>query len=343
MNASKKILVTGGAGYIGSHTFVELINAGYEGVIIDDFSNSQDEVLKRLETIIGSPVKCYRVDCKDEGQLRKVFEREADIFGAIHFAAFKAVGESARFPLKYYHNNIGSLVTLLNVMTDLNVSNLVFSSSCTVYGQPDKLPVTENTPLKPAESPYGETKQICEKIINDTVWTTDELKAVTLRYFNPIGAHPSGLIGELPLGKPDNLVPFITQTAAGILDQLTVFGNDYDTSDGTCVRDYIHVVDLAKAHVNAMQWLSNQTEPAFSEIFNIGTGSGNTVLEAIQAFEEISGEKLNYVIGERRVGDIEQIFANVEKANAILGWRTGLSLRDALKDAWGWQKNLKAI
>ncbi len=337
---AKKIIVTGGAGYIGSHTVVELVESGYEPIIIDNFSNAEHRVMDRLETITGRPTKLYEGDCTDESFTRGVIEKEGDIGGVIHFAAYKAVGESVQKPLAYYKNNIDSLLVLLELMKQYNVNNFVFSSSCTVYGQPDQLPVTEDTPKKPAESPYGNTKQICEEIIEDFVASVDDFKAVSLRYFNPIGAHPSSLIGELPLGVPSNLVPFVTQTAAGLREKLTVFGEDYNTPDGTCIRDYIHVVDLAKAHVKAVDFIQKSGGTTLNELFNLGTGKGNSVLEVIKTFEEVAGEKLNFEIGPRRSGDVEQVYASVDKSNKILGWTAELDLGQALKDAWNWQKTL---
>jgi UDP-glucose 4-epimerase len=336
-----KILVTGGAGFIGSHTIVELYQAGYQPVIIDDFSNSNRSVLQGLKQILGYDVPYYAEDCGQPEVLRQIFRKEG-IAGVIHFAAFKAVGESVKQPLKYYENNLGSLITLLKVMLEENLTNLVFSSSCTVYGQPDKLPVSEDSPMQPAESPYGNTKQVCEAIIRDTVKSGVAMKAISLRYFNPIGAHASANIGELPIGTPGNLVPFITQTAAGLRDQLTVFGNDYHTPDGTCVRDYIHVVDLAKAHVKALVLLFNQEKSNYYDFFNIGTGEGISVMQVIKTFEEVTGVKLNYRIGERRSGDIEQIYAEVNKATNVLHWVAEKSLPEALTDAWRWQQKLLA-
>lgn len=340
----KKILVTGGAGYIGSHTVVELAAANYIPVIIDNFSNAEKTVITALEKLIGEPVKLYEGDCTDADFMQDVFAREKQISGVIHFAAYKAVGESVQQPLKYYENNVGSLVLLLKVMKQFGVQNLVFSSSCTVYGEPDTLPVTENSPKKPAQSPYGNTKQICEEIIEDVCNQSAKYekgtKAVSLRYFNPVGAHPSALIGELPLGVPNNLVPFVTQTAAGLRNSLTVFGDDYDTVDGTCVRDYIHVVDLAKAHVKALSYLDDQKEEIFYDFFNVGTGNGNSVLELINTFEKVSGQKLNYTVGERRSGDVEKVYANVDKVNKKLDWHASYSLEDSLRDSWNWQKNL---
>lgn len=344
MVEKKKILVTGGAGYIGSHTVVELAAANYIPVIIDNFSNAEKKVITALEKLIGEPVKLYEGDCTDPKFMEEVFTQEKNISGVIHFAAYKAVGESVQQPLKYYENNVGSLVLLLKVMEQFGVQNLVFSSSCTVYGEPDTLPVTESSPKKPAQSPYGNTKQICEEIIEDVCNSAAKYeiatKAVSLRYFNPIGAHPSALIGELPLGVPNNLVPFVTQTAAGLRNSLTVFGDDYDTVDGTCVRDYIHVVDLAKAHVKALSYLEEQTADTFYDFFNVGTGNGNSVLELINAFEKVSGQKLNYTIGNRRGGDVEKVYANVDKVNQKLNWHASHSLEDSLRDSWNWQKKL---
>jgi UDP-glucose 4-epimerase len=336
-----KILVTGGAGYIGSHAVVELAQAGYEPVIVDDFSNSETTVLAGLREILGRDVPCHRIDCGNAEALHQVFRQEGDIKGVIHFAAYKAVGESVQKPLAYFHNNVGSLITLLQVMKDESVENLVFSSSCTVYGIPDQLPVTEATPTKPASSPYGRTKQMCEDIVHDAANAADnKTHTILLRYFNPIGAHESAKIGELPLGVPNNLVPFITQTAAGLRDKLTIFGDDYDTADGTNVRDYIHVVDLAKAHVVAVQRLLDRKASDVVETFNVGTGHGNTVLEVVKAFEEASGQKLNYSIGPRRVGDVPAIYADATKSAEVLGFKTETSLRDSLASAWKWQQTL---
>lgn len=335
-----KILVTGGAGYIGSHTVVELVEAGFEPVLIDNFSNSKESALEGIKAILGRDLVCHKIDCADAGALKRVFEQEQNIAGVIHFAAYKAVGESVDEPLKYYHNNVGSLVTLLQVMEAFNVFNLVFSSSCTVYGIPEELPVTEQTPVQKANSPYGNTKKMCEEILADLASSGSRMKSIALRYFNPIGAHPSAKIGELPLGVPNNLVPFITQTAAGIREQITVFGNDYDTSDGTCIRDYVHVVDLAKAHVVAVErLLQNKAESI--EFYNVGTGTGNTVLEAIHAFEHATGQKLNYKIGPRRAGDVPKIYADVTKATEVLGFKTTSTLEEAMKSAWDWQLSLQ--
>jgi UDP-glucose 4-epimerase len=334
----KKILVTGGAGYIGSHTVVELAQAGYEPVIIDNFSNSKESALAGIQSILGREVPCHRIDCGDAEALRQVFKAEGDIAGVIHFAAYKAVGESVQKPLAYFHNNVSSLITLLQVMQESGVENLVFSSSCTVYGVPDQLPVTEATPTKPANSPYGRTKQMCEDIVHDAASAPgNQTRTILLRYFNPIGAHASAKIGELPLGVPNNLVPFITQTAAGIREKLTINGNDYDTPDGTNVRDYIHVVDLAKAHIAAVQRLLDRKASDVVETFNVGTGHGNSVLEVVQTFEQASGQKLNYVIGPRRPGDVPAIYADATKAAEVLGFKTETSLYDSLASAWKWQ------
>lgn len=333
-----KILVTGGAGFIGSHTVIELVNAGYEPIIIDNFDNSDKSVLQGIKKILKRPVKCYAKDCNDAKTLEKIFKKE-DIKGVIHFAAYKAVGESVEKPLKYYENNVGSLITLLQTMLKCGVKNLVFSSSCTVYGQPDEIPVTEDTPRKPAASPYGNTKAMGEDILRDTIIAKEPMKIISLRYFNPIGAHPSAHIGELPNGVPSNLVPFITQTAIQKREKLTVFGNDYHTPDGTNIRDFIHVVDLAKAHVSALQLLDKQQDNYY-DVFNIGTGSGNTVLELIKTFEKVNKLKLNYEIGPRRAGDVEKIYGNVEKAEKLMGWKTEKTLEESLKDAWRWEKKL---
>lgn len=335
----KKILITGGAGYIGSHTAVELWNAGMEPIIVDDLSNTSENVLQRLLEITGKQFTFYKGDCNDKPLMQQIFT-EHQIAGVIHFAAFKAVGESTQVPLNYYKNNVGSLLVLLDVMREKGIHDLVFSSSCTVYGQPDVLPVTEATPRKDAESPYGNTKKICEDILVDYVKSKPGIRVIALRYFNPVGAHPTSKIGELPIGTPQNLVPYITQTAAGIREKLTVFGNDYDTPDGSCVRDYIHVVDVADAHVKALSHLSSQ-ESNFYDVFNVGTSNGNTVLEVIQAFEKVSGEKLNYVIGPRRPGDVEKTWADTAKINQVLGWYPKFSLEDSMRDSWNWQKSLK--
>ena len=334
-----KILVTGGAGYIGSHAVVELQQAGYQPIIIDNFNNSQESALAGIESILGTTVPIYRIDCADETALRGVFQAEPGIAGVIHFAAFKAVGESVAKPLAYYQNNLGSLLALLAVMPEFGVDKLVFSSSCTVYGIPDALPVTEATPTKKATSPYGATKQMAEDILND-VAAAGGPRTILLRYFNPIGAHESAKIGELPLGVPNNLVPFITQTAAGIREKLTVYGTDYDTPDGSCIRDYIHVVDLAKAHVVAVRRLLDGQAIDRVETFNVGTGRGNTVLEVVRTFEEVSGQKLNVLLGPRRSGDVPAIYADATKAAEVLGFKTETSLADSLASSWKWQQTL---
>lgn len=334
-----KILVTGGAGFIGSHTVVELYSSGFQPVIVDNLSNSEEKALAGIERIIGQKIPFYSADCNDRSALMAIFEKE-HIEGVIHFAASKAVGESVEKPLMYYQNNIGSTVLLLEIIQAFGVKNFVFSSSCTVYGQPDELPVTEETPRKEAASPYGNTKRICEDIIRDVVVSKVGLKAISLRYFNPIGAHESAEIGELPRGVPSNLVPYITQAAAGLRGQLVVFGDDYDTADGTCVRDFIHVVDLAKAHVKALELLDKTNQENYYDVFNVGTGDGATVLQLIQTFEEVNGLQLNYQIGPRRPGDVEKIYAQVDKVNNIMGWQAQKTLADALRDAWRWQQKL---
>jgi UDP-glucose 4-epimerase len=336
-----KILVTGGAGFIGSHTIVELVEAGFEPIVLDNFQNSERSVLEGIEQICERRIKVYAIDCTDSDALDAVFLQEGDIGGVIHFAADKAVGESVNHPIRYYQNNLVSLLSLLQVMAERDVHNLVFSSSCTVYGQPETLPVTEQTPVQPALSPYGNTKQICEEIIRDTVASGATLQALSLRYFNPIGAHPSALIGELPLGVPNNLIPFITQTAAGLRQQLSIYGHDYSTPDGTCIRDYIHVVDLAKAHVRALTYLGELDKENHYDTINLGTGRGASVLEVVNTFEKATGVKLNYRLTERRPGDIEQIWASVDKATHLLNWKTELSLEQGLKDAWRWQQRLQ--
>jgi UDP-glucose 4-epimerase len=333
-----KILVTGGTGYIGSHTVVELINEGFEVVIVDDLSNSQKEVLDGIEKISGVRPEFHNFDLCNEAEVNKFLQKHHDIESIIHFAASKAVGESVVKPLLYYRNNLFSLVFLLEAMKKLKIPNIVFSSSCTVYGQPDKLPVTEQTPFKPAESPYGNTKQICEEILRDTCSITPEINAVSLRYFNPVGAHDTALIGELPRGVPNNLVPFITQTAAGLRQQLSVFGNDYDTPDGSAVRDYIHVVDLAIAHVVAVKRLLSKKQKKNYEFFNIGTGKGLTVLEVIRIFEEVNNLKLNYKIVDRRPGDVVKIYADTSLANQELGWTAKRGAAEMMRSAWLWQQ-----
>ena len=331
------IIVTGGAGYIGSHTVVELLAEGYKPIIVDNFCNSEKSVIDGLKKITGEKIALYEGDCTDKSFMQSVFE-ETNPVGVIHFAAYKAVGESVEKPLEYYHNNIVSLLVLLDVMKEHACNTLVFSSSCTVYGTPDRLPVTEETPTQKAISPYGNTKQISEDIIHDTVTTRSGLSAISLRYFNPIGAHPSGFIGELPRGVPSNLVPFVAQTAAGWREQLVVHGNDYNTPDGSNIRDYIHVVDLAKAHVKTLEYLENKTN--FYDAINVGTGKGTSVLEVVTSFEKVIGQKLNYKIGPRRSGDVEQIYASVDKSKKVLNWETELTVEDALRDAWNWQQTL---
>jgi UDP-glucose 4-epimerase len=330
------ILVTGGAGFIGSHTVVELQKVGFTSIILDNFSNSDIKVVDGLEKIMGEKVKCYQANINDASVWDTIFT-EQKIDGIIHFAANKAVGESVEKPLKYYRNNVAATVLMIEKMIEHGINNLVFSSSCTVYGQPEALPVTEDSPVQPATSPYGNSKQICEEIIRDTVQSTNNLHAISLRYFNPIGAHESCLIGELPLGVPANLVPFLTQSVAGIRGQLAVYGNDYDTPDGTAIRDYIHVVDLAKAHVSALNLLLKQPEGRYYDFFNIGTGKGSSVLEVITAFEEATGLKVDYAIKPRREGDVVAVYADCTKSKTILGWQTEKTLKDALGDAWKWQ------
>jgi UDP-glucose 4-epimerase len=336
---TKEILVTGGAGFIGSHTVVELVAAGYAPIIIDDFSNSEKSVLPNLEKLTGKKLTFYEGKFQDPDLLRKVFN-EHKITGVIHFAAYKAVGESVGQPLKYFDNNVSGLVTLLKELESHQISSLVFSSSCTVYGQTDKLPLTEDSPVQQAASPYGATKQMDEIIITDTTRASSNLRSLSLRYFNPIGAHPSALIGKLPRGVPSILVPFITQAVAGWRDKLTVFGDDYPTPDGTNIRDYIHVVDLSKAHVKAVEYLADKAS-GFYDIFNIGTGRGSSVLQVIKTFEEVTGKKVPYVIGDRRSGDIVASYAAAGKANKLLGWKAEKNLADALADAWRWQQTLK--
>lgn len=339
----KKILVAGGTGYIGSHTTVELQNAGYEVVIIDDLSNSNMEVLDGIERITGVRPAFVKLDLKDKEGTRKALEAHPGIDGVILFAASKAVGESVQQPLKYYRNNITTLINILELMPELGMKGIVFSSSCTVYGQPDPefLPVTESAPIKPALSPYGNTKQINEEIIQDTIHAGAPFKSIILRYFNPIGAHPTAEIGELPNGVPQNLIPYLTQTAMGIRKELSVFGDDYNTPDGSCIRDYINVVDLAKAHVIAMDRMLENKSDEKVEIFNLGTGNGVSVLELINTFEKATGVKVPHKIVGRREGDIEKVWANPEKANTVLGWKAVETLEDTLKSAWNWQVKLR--
>lgn len=332
----KTILVTGGLGFIGSHTVVELQNSGFKVIVIDDLSNSRIEVLDSITKITGTKPNFHKVDLRNKKEVKNFFDLNT-IDGIIHFAAFKAVGESVEKPLEYYENNIGSLVYLLQEMRDRNLDNFIFSSSCTVYGQADKLPITENAPIKPAESPYGNTKQIGEEIIKDSC-NAHKLNAIALRYFNPIGAHESIEIGELPLGIPQNLIPYVTQTAAGIRSQLSVFGDDYETPDGTAIRDYIHVVDLAKAHIAALKRLLNKDNESNFEHYNIGTGKGTSVLEIITAFQNSTGKALNYKTVERRAGDVTAAYADTTIANEKLNWKTEKTLEEALKSAWNWQE-----
>jgi UDP-glucose 4-epimerase len=331
-----KILVTGGLGFIGSHTVVELINAGYEPVIVDDLSNSDPKILDQLAKIIGYKPVFHQLDLCDEQGVKDLAVTEPDIAGIIHFAAFKAVGESVQYPLKYYRNNFYSLLNLLDAYKDKPV-NFVFSSSCTVYGQPEVLPVTENAPVQPAQSPYGNTKQIAEEILKDMIAAGSSYKVISLRYFNPVGAHETALIGELPIGVPQNLVPFITQTAIGKREKITVFGDDYNTPDGSCVRDYIHVVDLAKAHVAALRLLEKDSFKGY-DVFNLGTGNGSTVLQVIHAFERATGIKVNYQIGPRRGGDVEQVWGDVTKSANGLNWKAELDLDTMMSSAWEWEK-----
>ncbi len=336
----KKILVTGGTGYIGSHTVVELFEAGYTPIIVDNLSNSNIGVLKQIEKITGQQPAYYNFDLCDEAKVIEFIEANQDIQGVIHFAAYKAVGESVEKPLKYYHNNFFSLINLLNAYSNKSI-DFVFSSSCTVYGQPDENPVTEAAEVKKAESPYGNTKQIAEEILKETADSHPNFNIISLRYFNPVGAHKSALIGELPLGVPQNLVPYITQTAVGKREKITVFGDDYDTPDGSAIRDYIHVVDLAKAHVAAIKRLENKASSKNYDVFNIGTGNGYSVLEVIKAFEESTGRKLNYEIGPRRVGDIEKVWGDVTKSTKELGWKAKLDIVEMMRSAWSWETYLK--
>jgi UDP-glucose 4-epimerase len=339
----KKILVTGGTGYIGSHTAVELLEAGYEVVIVDNLSNSQADVIDSIEKITGKRPAFENFDLCDKQKVFDLFERHHTISAIIHFAAFKAVGESVEKPLDYYHNNLLSLMNLLYAMEKFGQPGMVFSSSCTVYGQPDVLPVTESAPIKAALSPYGNTKQISEEIIRDSLHANKKLKAISLRYFNPIGAHKSALIGELPLGIPLNLVPFVTQAVAGLRDKLKVYGNDYNTPDGTAIRDYINVTDLAKAHVIAVKRLLENNAKSNFEIFNLGTGKGVSVLEIIKTFEKATGEKVKFEIVDRRPGDIEQVWADTTFANTELGWKATATLEETLASAWKWEKKIRNI
>lgn len=338
-----KVLVTGGLGFIGSHTVVELQHKGFEVVIIDDLSNSSIDVINGITAITGQSPQFEQIDLKEKSSVEAFFEKHHDILGVIHFAASKAVGESVEKPLLYYENNLNTLIYMLKSVVELETSNLIFSSSCTVYGQADTMPITENAPTKPAESPYGNTKQIGEEIIKDTCKVYPILNAIALRYFNPIGAHPTAKIGELPIGVPQNLVPFITQTAAGLRKELSVFGNDYPTPDGTCIRDYIHVVDLAKAHVIALERLIHKKNSDNYEVFNLGTGTGSSVLEVIHSFEKVSGKALPYKFAPKREGDVIQAYANTTKANDELGWKAESTLEDAMSSAWKWEQQIRNI
>ena len=333
-----KILVTGGAGYIGSHTVVELLQSGYEPVVVDSLVNSDGSLIGGIEKITGKKVNFLKGDCCDKKFVAEVFRTQGPIDAVIHFAAFKSVGESASIPLEYHQNNVGSLLVLLEVMKDFKVKDIIFSSSCTVYGQPDQIQVNENAPFKRAESAYGATKQICERILEDV--STVGYRVISLRYFNPIGAHPTTEIGEIAIGIPNNLIPYVTQTAAGLREKLTVFGDDYDTPDGSCLRDFIHVVDVATAHVSALDYLKTLPSHKLFDAFNLGTGMPVSVLEVIRKFENVTGKKLAYSIGPRRPGDVVKVYADPQKANKVLGWKTKFSIEDGLLHAWNWQKKL---
>ncbi len=334
------VLVTGGTGYIGSHTVVELINKGYTPIIADNFSNSRRDILAAIEKIAGKEIIFIEADLCDKATVKKIFN-DHKIDATIHFAAFKAVGESVNDPLKYYRNNLVSLINLLEIYKELNLDNFVFSSSCSVYGEQEILPVSESSILSKAESPYGNTKQIGEEILSDTL-KVSSFNGIALRYFNPAGAHSSALIGEYPWQPPSNLVPVITQTAIGKREAVTVFGNDYNTKDGTCVRDYIHVVDIAKAHIAAIERLVNKKNTENYEVYNLGSGTGNTVLEVIQTFEKVTGQKLNYIMGPRRSGDVEKVYADTTKANTLLNWKTELGLEEIVSSAWKWEKAINS-
>ena len=336
-----KILVTGGLGFIGSHTVVELQKKGFDVVIVDNLSNAEEKVLDGIVNITGKKPAFEQFDLRDKSKVENFFSRHTDIEGVIHFAASKAVGESVEKPLLYYENNLGVLTYLLQELSKKGKASLIFSSSCTVYGQADSMPITEDAPVKPAESPYGNTKQVGEEIIRDTCKVTPHLSAIALRYFNPIGAHPSVEIGELPVGVPQNLVPFITQTGIGMREQLSVYGDDYPTEDGTCIRDYIHVVDLAKAHVAALQRLVKDENEENYEVFNLGTGTGSSVLDVIKSFERVSGRKLNYKVVSRREGDVIEAYADTQKANTVLGWKAQSTLDEAMKSAWDWEQKIR--
>ena len=339
MSESKKILVTGGAGFIGAHTVAELIDAGYTPVIVDDLSTTDRTLLNGLKDLYGKEPVFYQIDCGDKDRLASVFQKEQNITAVMHFAAFKSVGESVQEPIKYYRNNINSLISVLENMQKFNVQELIFSSSCTVYGQPDIIPVTEQAPFKKAESPYGATKQMCERILEDVF--SSGYKIISLRYFNPVGAHPSACIGELPAGIPNNLVPYVTQTASGIREVLTVFGDDYPTPDGTCIRDYIHVCDVASAHVQALKYLEGITSPNF-DAFNLGTGIGVSVLELVHSFEKANQVKVNYKIGARRPGDVIQVYADPSKIQSAIKWKAKFTLEEAMRHSWVWQQKISA-
>jgi UDP-glucose 4-epimerase len=338
MNTANHVLVTGGAGYIGGHTVVELVQAGFKVTVVDNLERSDYKIVEGIEAITKSKIDFHKIDCLDDASMDRLFSQNK-FSTVIHFAAFKSVNESVADPMSYYKNNVGSLVTLLEVMKKHAVSDLIFSSSCTVYGQPDVIPVDESAPFKRAESPYGATKQMCERILEDAA--TIGFRVVSLRYFNPVGAHESTLIGELPIGVPNNLVPYVTQTAAGIREKLTVFGNDYDTPDGSCVRDFIHVVDVALAHVSAIHYLNKQAKGNFFETFNLGTGIGVSVLELVNKFIEVTGIKLPYTIGPRRPGDIEKVYADPRKINKAFGWKAKYGLGESLLHAWNWEKKIR--
>lgn len=335
-----KILVTGGCGYIGAHTIIDLIENGFEVISADNNSRSNENILDAIEKITGKKIKNYKVDLCIYDDTVAIFQENRDIVGIIHFAAYKSVGESVKKPLLYFENNLNSLINILKCADEFAVPNFVFSSSCTVYGNPDSIPVTEDTPMKPAASAYGATKQMGEQIVHEAI-NSSHIKAILLRYFNPVGAHPSGLIGELPLGKPENLVPAITQTAIGKLPMMQVWGNDYETRDGSCVRDYIHVCDIAHAHILALNYLLQNKNQSNCDVFNLGTGDGHTVLEIINEFEKASGTKLNYKIGPRRPGDVIAIYANNDKAKTLLGWQPKFNLQQMMATAWQWELKLK--
>jgi len=340
MAETNHILVTGGAGYIGSHTLVELIKAGYKVTVVDNLERSEPKIIKGVEQITNSKIDFHKIDCLDFDALDSLFSKN-EFTTVIHFAAYKSVNESVVKPIEYYKNNLGSLITLLEVMKKHQVYDYIFSSSCTVYGQPDQVQVNETAPFKKPESPYGSSKQMCEKILEDAA--TENFRVISLRYFNPIGAHPSALIGELPIGIPNNLVPYVTQAAAGVREKLTVFGNDYNTSDGSCVRDFIHVSDVATAHVKAIDYLNTRKEKSLFDAFNLGTGVGVSVLELVKKFIEVTGVTLNYSIGPRRPGDVEKVYADPRKINEAFGWHTKYDLGQSLLHAWQWEKKLRGI